>query len=115
MPTDFEKTQSKQIEYVGLESLLSFYLSNNMPQQIRWVPGIKRIMDLDNTDISSIRIEEDGSIKLEGTACIHLGFYGSPNPRDEDYGTFDESTRSFCFRISITDGEIDKDAYFEFK
>ena len=115
MESYVEKPQSKQIEYVGLESLLSFYLSNNMPQQIRWVPGIKRIMDIDNTDISSIRIEEDGSVKLEGTACIHIGYFGSPNPRDEDYGIFEEFTRSFSFRISITDGEIDKGAYFEFK
>lgn len=49
------------------------------------------------------------------TSCIHIGYFGSPNPRDEDYGTFDESTRSFSFRISITDGEIDKGAYFEFE
>ena len=115
MSTDFEKPQSKQIEYVGLESLFSFYFFHNMPDQVRLVPGQKRVLGIDNTDISSIRIEEDGTIKLEGTSCIHIGYFGSPNPRDEDYGTFDESTRSFSFRISITDGEIDKGAYFEFE
>lgn len=115
MATDFEKPQSKKIEYVGLESLLSFYFFHNMPQQFRLVPGQKRVLGIKDTDISSIRIEEDGSVKLEGTACIHIGYFGSPNPRDEDYGTFDESTRSFSFRISITDGEIDKGAYFEFE
>ena len=41
-----------------------------MPQQIRWVPGIKRIMDIDNTDISSIRIEDADADYLLRTNAV---------------------------------------------
>ena len=111
--TYVEPPRTKQIEYEGIELLLSDYLINNMPNELDILSTHTQIESVSGVDISSILIRND-IIQIKGDACVDVMLlYGSESDRIDGDGDEISDSYDFKFRVNISFGRI-IDAYFRF-
>ena len=112
--TYVEQPRTTQIEYNGLENLILAYLLNNMPEELDCLSTHTMLQEIADLEIDSIKILEDSTIKVEGSATVSVELqYGSRHDREDGLGDSSSDYFDFYFRLRIRNGEI-KDGYFKF-
>lgn len=103
-----EPPRTKQIEYDGIDLLLSDYLINNMPDDLNELSTHTLIEYVSDTEINSIHIS-DFDIEVEGNSCVSVCLlYGSDLDRRNGDGDESSDIFEFSFKAIISDNKITK-------
>lgn len=96
-----ETPRSKEIDFEGLEEIIYEDLVNDLPSELDSLSTHTTIEDVDNVEISVIRIS-DGIAILEGSGTINVCLqFGSNSDLRKNDGVEDVDSVDFFFKLSI--------------